>query len=88
MIEYLRSRASIAALVACSLLIVSCSSNPATGKRQLAFISEEQEVSMGREADQQVVQSLGLYQDEEVQAYVNRLGQQLARESGFVRATA
>ncbi|HYG63584.1 MAG TPA: M48 family metalloprotease [Thermoanaerobaculia bacterium] len=81
MVEYLRSRASIAALVACSLLMVSCSSNPATGKRQLAFISEEQEVAMGREADQQVVQSLGLYQDEEVQAYVNRLGQQLARES-------
>jgi predicted Zn-dependent protease len=81
MVEYLRSRASIAALVACSLLMVSCSSNPATGKRQIAFISEEQEVAMGREADQQVVQSLGLYQDEEVQAYVNRLGQQLARES-------
>jgi predicted Zn-dependent protease len=81
MVEYLRSRASIAALLACSLLVASCSSNPATGKRQIALISEEQEVAMGREADQQVVQSLGLYQDEELQAYVNRLGQQLARDS-------
>jgi predicted Zn-dependent protease len=77
----LRRHTTIAALVACSLVVANCSTNPATGKRQLAFIGEEQEIAMGREADQQVVQSLGLYPDEQVQAYVNRIGQQLARES-------
>jgi predicted Zn-dependent protease len=69
------------ALVASLLLVASCSTNPATGKRQIAFIGEEQEVAMGREADQQISQSLGLYPDEQLQAYVNRLGQKLAASS-------
>lgn len=68
-------------LLAASLLATSCSTNPATGQRQVALIGEAQEVAMGREADQEVAQSLGLYDNEELQQYVNRLGQQLARES-------
>lgn len=68
-------------LLAASLWATGCSTNPATGKRQVAFIGEEQEVAMGRAADQQVAESLGLYDDAELQQYVNRLGQQLARES-------
>lgn len=63
------------------LSLTGCSTNPATGKRQVALMSEEQEISMGREADQQVVQQLGLYDDKDVQAYVNQLGQQLAKDS-------
>lgn len=63
------------------LALAGCSTNPATGKRQLAFIGEQQEIAMGREADQQIQQQLGLYPDQELQAYVNRLGQQLAAES-------
>lgn len=76
-----RWNTALAAMMACSLVVASCSTNPATGKRQVAFIGEEQEIAMGREADQQIIQSLGLYQDQEMQAYVNRLGQQLARDS-------
>jgi predicted Zn-dependent protease len=68
-------------LLAASLLATSCSTNPATGERQVALIGEAQEVAMGKEADQQVVQSLGLYDNAELQQYVDRLGQQLARES-------
>ncbi len=71
----------VATLLAVSLSATSCSTNPATGKSQIAFIGEEQEIAMGREADQQVAQQLGLYDNDELQQYVNRLGQQLARES-------
>lgn len=71
----------VVALLAASLSAASCSTNPATGKSQIAFIGEEQEIAMGREADQQVVQQLGLYDNEELQQYVNRLGQALARDS-------
>lgn len=73
----------VTALMACFLLLflAHCSTNPATGKRQLAMVSEEQEIAMGREAAQQVAQSLGLYQDDELQAYVSRLGKQLAADS-------
>jgi predicted Zn-dependent protease len=63
------------------LALAGCSTNPATGKRQIAFIGEQQEIQMGREADQQIQQQLGLYPDQDLQAYVNRLGQQLAAKS-------
>jgi predicted Zn-dependent protease len=69
------------ALVAGMLTVAACSTNPATGKRQIAFIGEEQEIAMGREADQQISQQLGLYEDKDLQAYVNRLGQKLAADS-------
>lgn len=71
----------VAALMASALFLASCSTNPATGKRQLALVGEEQEIAMGREAAQQVAQSIGLYQDQELQAYVSRLGKQLAADS-------
>lgn len=74
-------KATVPALVAGLLTLASCSTNPATGKRQIALIGEEQEVAMGREADQQVGQQLGLYPDEDLQRYVNQLGQKLAAES-------
>ncbi len=63
------------------LTLAGCSTNPATGKSQIAFVGEQQEIQMGREADQQIQQQLGLYPDQELQAYVNRLGQQLAAKS-------
>ncbi|HVR30765.1 MAG TPA: M48 family metalloprotease [Thermoanaerobaculia bacterium] len=62
-------------------VFASCSINPATGKRQLSLISEQQEIAMGREADQQISQQLGLYDNEEVQAYIAALGRELAAES-------
>lgn len=66
-----------AAIVAAS----SCAVNPATGERQLSFISEGEEIQMGREYDPQIVQSLGLYPDSAVQRYVRGLGEQLAAVS-------
>ncbi|HWM90765.1 MAG TPA: M48 family metalloprotease [Thermoanaerobaculia bacterium] len=76
-----RWKTTMIALTVVALTAASCSTNPATGKRQLALVGEGQEIAMGREADQQIVQSLGLYEDQDVQAYVDRLGKQLAAES-------
>jgi predicted Zn-dependent protease len=77
----LRWKAAGVLTLTLALLAPGCSTNPATGKSQLAFIGEQQEVAMGKEADQQIVSQLGLYPDDELQAYVNRLGQELARGS-------
>lgn len=74
-------RGAASGLMVVLLALAGCSTNPATGKRQIAFIGEQQEIAMGREADQQIQQQLGLYPDQELQAYVNRLGQQLAAKS-------
>jgi len=72
---------SISAVVSASLVLGSCSVNPATGKQQLNFFSEAQEIQMGQEFDRQVVAEMGLYDDPELQRYVDELGQRLARQS-------
>lgn len=69
------------ALVALTVLAPGCATNPATGQRQLSLIGEQQEIAMGREADQQIVAQLGLYPDDDVQRYVERLGKELAAAS-------
>ena len=62
-------------------VIAGCAVNPATGERQLSLISESQEVQLGREAAQDVQNSLGLLDDNDLQAYVGRVGRQLAARS-------
>src|SRR5438094_7990772 len=47
----------------------ACAVNPATGSRQLMLISESQEIAMGRDYDQQVAASIGLYPDSGLQRY-------------------
>jgi predicted Zn-dependent protease len=71
----------VAAVVCCLGGLGGCTVNPATGERQLTLMSEAQEIAMGREAEPQVLASFGTYPDEELQAYVNDLGQQLAAAS-------
>jgi predicted Zn-dependent protease len=62
-------------------LLAACSVNPVTGRRELSFVSESQEIQMGREYDQQVVAEMGLYGDEAMQRYVQELGTRLASGS-------
>jgi predicted Zn-dependent protease len=62
-------------------VVLACARNPVTGERELALISEAQEIEMGRQAAQQTEQSLGLVQDEELQNYIQRIGAQLAADS-------
>lgn len=72
--------AGVAAALA-AVALAGCASNPATGKSQLNFYSEAQEIEMGRQADAEIVQQLGLVDDPELQAYVSRLGGELAARS-------
>ena len=74
-------RALLPALGLGLALLAGCSVNPATGERQLTLISESREIQMGRQSDEEVVESLGLYPDEDLQAYVDRIGRDLAAVS-------
>lgn len=58
-----------------------CSTNLATGERRLNFTSEAQEIAMGKQADQEIGASLGLYPDDALQRYVHQLGMKLASTS-------
>ena len=66
------------AVVLAAALALGCAVNPVTGKRELALVSESQEISMGQQAAQEVATSIGLYQDQNVQNYVNGIGQKMA----------
>jgi predicted Zn-dependent protease len=77
-----------AARTAAAMLVVlgsawaqSCAINPVTGERELALVSEEQEIAMGAEAAKQVGQAIGLVDDPAMQEYVSRVGLELAASS-------
>ncbi|MFG1690885.1 M48 family metalloprotease [Gemmatimonadota bacterium] len=65
-------------LLLLGVLLTGCAVNPATGRRQFSLIGTDQEIRMGREADQQIVAQMGLYDDGELQAYVDSIGRILA----------
>jgi predicted Zn-dependent protease len=64
-----------------SLAMSGCSTNLATGEKHLNLVSESQEVSMGKEYDTQVQGSLGLYDNPELQRYIQDLGTRIAATS-------
>lgn len=77
----LRSIASLAGLALLLAPLGGCAVNPATGRRQLSLISESREIAMGREADEEIVATYGLYEDEALQRWIQRIGEDLAAES-------
>jgi predicted Zn-dependent protease len=75
-----RVRAVATTMLVCALA-AGCAVNPVTGRRQLALISEAQEIQIGQQASQEVAQQLGLVDNQPLQQYVQQIGERLARES-------
>ena len=69
------------AVVATSLLIAACATNPVTGKKEFSLMSEAQEIELGKQSDVQVRQEMGIYNDPELQRYVETVGMRLAKSS-------
>lgn len=63
------------------LVVASCTTDYVTGKRTFTLVSESQEVAMGKEADPQILAEYGAYKDDELAAFIDNLGQSLARVS-------
>lgn len=59
----------------------ACARNPATGELQLSFIGENREIQMGRQADESIVRSMGVYESEELESSVSELGRRMAAVS-------
>jgi len=64
-----------------ALVAFGCATNPVTGRKELAMITEQQEIAMGQQADKEVQAAIGLYPDDDLQNYVARLGKELAARS-------
>jgi predicted Zn-dependent protease len=75
------ARARRVAAVVCLAAVPACATNPATGRRELSLVGEQQEIQMGQQADQEISATLGLYRDADLESYVQRLGQSLAAAS-------
>jgi predicted Zn-dependent protease len=60
---------------------VSCAVNPATGHRQLSLVPKGQEIEMGKQSADEVAQSIGIYDNARLNAYVSDLGKKLAAGS-------
>jgi len=70
----------VAALAAVSLL-AGCAVNPATGGANLVLMSESREKEIGAEEHEKIMQSMPMYEDEALLAYVNEVGQRIAAVS-------
>ena len=64
-------------------LLCSCATvtNPVTGEAERTVMDEQQELAEGQKGHQQVLKDYGVYDNAKVQAYVNTLGQTLAKQS-------
>lgn len=70
-----------ALLAAIPLTLSGCASNPASGGTSMVGSTLEGEREVGQEMYDELMAEGGAYDDEELQAYVNRLGQRLVAES-------
>ncbi|MCB0656664.1 MAG: M48 family metalloprotease [Saprospiraceae bacterium] len=75
-----RSRIALTGLV-CLLGIVNCSVNPVTGKKNLLVMSEQQEIALGADADPQIVATYGLYEDQKLQDFIDKKGNEMVAVS-------
>jgi predicted Zn-dependent protease len=64
-----------------ALSLAACATNPVTGAREFVLMTEAQEIALGQESDGQVRSQMGLYDDDELQRYVEEIGLQMAARS-------
>jgi predicted Zn-dependent protease len=71
----------VIAILTLVLVAIACAVNPVSGKKELMFFSEQQEIAMGQETDQAIRQEYGIYPDKALNEYVDRIGQSMVADS-------
>lgn len=61
--------------------ILSCATNPVSGRRELSLVSESQEIAMGQSLLAGTQQETGFYSDVALNRYVSEIGQRMAAAS-------
>ena len=77
-------RVRLVSWVAVAVLLAGCGAtvqNPVTGQKERTVLDEKAELALGQREHQQVLQEYPVYAHAGVQAYVNALGQRLAKLS-------
>lgn len=76
-LRLLLSLAAVGLLAACGTAVV----NPVTGESERTVMSEQDEIEEGRKAHAEILKEYGVVDNPRLQAYVNDIGQRLARQS-------
>lgn len=76
------TRSTITAVLLIGLGAFSgCAINPATGKKEVSFVSRGKEIEIGREEDKHILAQYGTYADTSLTHHLDRVGQRLAAQS-------
>jgi predicted Zn-dependent protease len=79
---YMKFIQCVTVLLLLAFVFAGCSANPVTGKNELMIFSDSQEINFGSEADPDIVwQFGGAYDDTQLSAYVDNVGQKVAASS-------
>ncbi|RZU02994.1 M48 family metalloprotease [Rivibacter subsaxonicus] len=78
-----RGRIHCLGAIPLALLLAACTSvtNPVSGQRELTVMDEQAEIAEGKKAHAGVLAEYGVVKDAKLQAYVDELGQKLAKSS-------
>ncbi|HDS74465.1 MAG TPA: peptidase M48, partial [Firmicutes bacterium] len=85
------TKVRLALLMTATILVAfACaySTNPVTGKKEFFAYSWQQEIEIGTDADQGIAQEYGIYDDDEIRQYVDRIGQKVLQNSHLRREDA
>jgi len=63
------------------ILLSGCAVNPVTGESNFVLLSEDEEIAIGRQNHALAIKRYGLYDNPQLQKYVQRVGSQLAANS-------
>ena len=75
------SKAACFFLATALALSAACATNPVTGKKQMSLLSEAEELAIGQQQDVEIRREMGVYDDPQLQRYIDQIGQELARNS-------
>lgn len=78
----MRRRAFVCSLVTLSLGLAACQTVPYTGRSQLQFVSEPQEIQMGLQTYREILRKSRLSRDPRANDQVLRVGTRIARATG------
>ena len=68
--------------ILCLLIVSGCVQNKATGDRQLVILSQDEENNIGAREHPKIIKAFGgIYEDKNLQEYINNIGNRLAANS-------
>ena len=68
--------------ILCLLIVTGCVQNKATGDRQLVILSQDEENNIGAREHPKIIKAFGgIYEDKNLQEYINNIGNRLASNS-------